>query len=391
MMKHIKTVVSLTVICAVVSFLLALTNSITAPIIKERENAAVNEALAEVLPGGEGFEQLDISKYTLPETITEAYKASNGGYVFKMVTAGYGSNFVIMCGVSAEGTVAGAKCISSTETLGVEKVYGEKLKDSSLESIDGVETESGATKTTEAYKNAVKDALNAAVILGGGEVDLRSEEEILNDNLKEALPEGDKFTEVFLTFDAGEISAAYEAENKAGYVFVIGEDFVATDTKGKVISSVSDDVKTTVETSAQKLINETLEKIDITKYADMPSAVEEAYITNGGNYVLYLKAAGYGINGGDQWHPASGEYIKIKVSVTKDGKIIKCVTLSQKESENIGDACAKPEFYGQFNGKTAETYGEIDAISGATITTDGYKSAISKAFDAVKIMEGGAN
>ena len=31
--------------------------------------------------------------------------------------------------------------------------------------------------------------------------------------------------------------------------------------------------------------------------------------TETGNYILNLKGAGYGINGGDDYHPASGEYI----------------------------------------------------------------------------------
>ena len=101
-----------------------------------------------------------------------------------------------------------------------------------------------------------------------------------------------------------------------------------------------------------------------------------------------LRAAGYGINGDK--YTRSGEYIEIQVSVTPDGKIIACKTTAQKESEGIGDACAKPEFYNQFGGKLESDYTEVDAIAGATITTNGYKTAISKVFEAVKILEGGA-
>ena len=71
-----------------------------------------------------------------------------------------------------------------------------------------------------------------------------------------------------------------------------------------------------------------------------------------------------------------------------DGKIIVCETVSQKETDGIGSACADASFYSQFNGKTAENYGEIDAISGATITTQGYKTAVSKIFEAIKILKG---
>jgi len=389
-MKYVYCVFSLTTICAVVAIALAVTNNFTAPIIKERLEKEKNSGLVEVLPSGEGFSEVSFSEGELPSTVTQVFKAENGGYVITLKTAGYGPNFIIMCGIDAEGRVTGTKVLDNSETLGYEKTYGKNLVGADIESIDSVDTIGGATKTTQAYKNAIKDALGAAIKLSGGEVDLRTEEEILNDNLKEALPDADKFTEVFITDDLEDITGVYSADNGTGYVFVSGENFVATDNSGKVISSVDATLKTKIEAAAEKLIGVRLTEIDISKYSDMPTAVEEAFKTSNGDYVLILKAAGYGINGGNQYHPASGEYIKIKVSATASGKIIKCLTLSQQESENIGDACAKPEFYSQFNGKTDSNYEEIDGISGATITTDGYKKAIGQVFDAVKILEGGA-
>ena len=76
--------------------------------------------------------------------------------------------------------------------------------------------------------------------------------------------------------------------------------------------------------------------------------------------------------------------------MTAQGQIIDCLTVSQKETDGIGSVCADESFYGQFVGKTEETYEQIDAISGATMTTNGYKKAILRAFEAVKILEGGA-
>ena len=74
----------------------------------------------------------------------------------------------------------------------------------------------------------------------------------------------------------------------------------------------------------------------------------------------------------------------------KDGKVIDCFTVSQAETPNIGSVCADEEFYGQFVGKTEADYEEIDMIAGATLTTNGYKKAILRAFESVKILEGGA-
>ncbi len=388
MKKHIKSVISLTVICAVVAILLGITNDITSPIIEKQESDAVAKSLAVVMPDGEDFQSVDISDYELPDTVTEIYSEKNGGYVFKMTTSGYASGLVILCGVDSQGKVTGATYITSNETNGAEDGYGDKMVDKTLETIDSVDTVSGSTKTTLGYRNAVKDALNSFVILSGGSVDLRSEEEILADSLNMALPAGEgKFTSVFITEEIGEISSVYKADNDAGYVFVLGENFIATNSQGNVTTDVDEDLKTTVTSAAQKIMQSTLSEIDITKYPDISATIEKAYKTQSGNYIFDLKAAGFGLKG-DKWYNPSGEYIKIKVSLTAQGKIIACETVYQSESKGIGDACAEPSFYTQFNGKDEGNYNEIDAISGATITTNAYKTAIAKAFEAVKILKG---
>lgn len=392
MKKHIKTILSLFVICLVTALLLALTNSLTAPLIKKAEDAKANEALLQVLPGGEDFVKVDLSKYQLPATVVEAYTEKNGGSVFKLNTTGYSPNMVIMCGINADGSVSGAVCLSSGETLGYEKTFGDNFKGKTDATINEVNTISGATKTTGAYRSAVLDAINAAKILGGESVDIRSEEEILADNLNAALPSAQgKFTSLFIAEVISGVDAIYTADNGTGAVYVCGESFVGVDKDGKVVSQADDTLKATVETAASVIAASSVTDIDLSSFEGLPSAVTAAQKTASGNYVLTLKAAGYGINGGNQWHPASGEHIVIRISMTAEGKIINCVTVYEAESDGIGDACADSDFYSQFNGKTEENYAEIDAISGATITTDGYKSAVLKAFEAVKILTGGAN
>lgn len=167
MKNSLKSTLVLMSICAVISILLAITNAITAPIIEKNQKAAVNEALREVMPNGKDFELADTSAFTLPATVDEVYKEAGGGYVFKLTTTGYSSGFMIMCGVNADGTVSGAVCLSSGETLGYEKSFGENFAGKNSESVDAVDVISGATKTTAAYREAVKDAINAAAILGG--------------------------------------------------------------------------------------------------------------------------------------------------------------------------------------------------------------------------------
>ena len=381
MKKSIKSTLVLVCICAAVSVMMALTNALTAPIIEKQQSDAANAALLEIMPNGSGFEEIaDLSGYTLPATVTKAWSEASGGHVVQLTTTGYGSGFVILVGVNADGTVSGTKCLASTETLGYEKTFGDNFTGKNAEGVLAVDTIAGATKTTAAYKNAVTDAINTAIILGGGSVDIRTEEEILNDNLAAALPAAEgKFTKLFIVEDITGIDAVYTADNGAGSVYLVGEEFIAVPT-GETPANE------TVATAHAALAASSLTALDLSTFEGLPTAVLSASVTATGNYVMELRAAGYGIQG--DWH-ASGEYIKLKVSMTADGRILDCVTLSQKESEGIGDVCADEDFYGQFVGKTEETYGDIDAISGATLTTNGYKTAILRAFEAVKILKGG--
>lgn len=382
MKTSIKNLTVFVCICTVITLMLAVTNYFTSPIIEKNQAAAANKALLEVMPDGQGFESMDLSTYKLPATVTEVYKETSGrGYVVKLVTSGYGTDMVVMCGVENGGVVTGAVCISSNETLGYEKTYGENFASKDAQGVDAVDTVGGATKTTSAYKNAVKDALNAAVILGGGTVDIRTEDEILADNLSAALPSGEgKFEKIFVVEVLDGVDAVYAAENGKGYVFVTGEVFTGFE-KGSENAAYSE--------MAALLEASVLEDIDLSQYPELEKTVVSAKKTDTGNFVLETKGAGYGIKGGNEYHPASGEYIIVRVAMTPDGKILDCITVFEEETDGLGDACADEEFYGQFAGKTWESYTEIDAIAGATMTTDGYKQAIERAFDAVNVLKGG--
>ena len=395
MKKSIVSTLVLVCICAVMAILLAVTNMITAPTIKANEDKAANEALLEVMPNGEGFEKVDLSAYTLPATVTEVFKETKGGYVVKMTTTGYSSGMVIMCGVNPDGTISGTVCLSSSETLGHEKTFGASFTGKDAAGVDAVDTVSGATKTTQAYKNAVKDALNTAIILGGGSVDLRDEAQILNDNLSAALPAAEgKFTKLFITEIIEGIDAVYTADNGKGYVYVIGDAFIPVDESGETTND-------TVKTAHVILKDSVWETVDLASFENLPKTLKSAEKTASGNYILYLDANGYAMTG--EHFYGDPKPIHIKVSMTPDGKVIDCVTVSQGESKGYGDMCATEKFYGQFAGMTREDLEnkkitdengkekyELDAASGATVTGNAYAKAILRAFEAVTIFEGGA-
>ena len=399
--KMIKSVAVLVAICTVIGILLGITNAITAPFIEANQAAKENGALLEVLPTGKNFAKCDLAEFEgLPETVREIYTEENGGYVVKLETTGYGTGMIIMCGINADLTVAGTKCISSNETLGYEKTYGENLVGKDIETVGEVDTIAGATKTTGAYRSAVKDAIGAAIIVGGGSVDLRTEEEILRDNLSAALPAANgEFEKVFLYKELTVASAYYKATNGAGFVALVenegaeGEDaatelFYAADAEGVFAADAPEGLNE--ELAAQLAV--TFTTISKSDYTGISSSVRSIKLTDSGTYLLELRAAGYGINGEeDEYHEISHEYIIIRVCISADGKIIDCLTVSQAETEGVGDACANEKFYGQFDGKTQENYTEIDGIGGATITTDGYMAAILTGFKTVEILTAGGN
>ena len=392
MKKHLKSVLTLFSICAIVSIALAVCFAITDPIIKEQQAAAASGALLEVMPDGGSFEKMDISTYELPATIVEVNKAANGGYVFQVSFAGFNPGNVAMIGVSADGKVTGTKCITNTESSGFGADHIPALDSkghyngADVSTIDAVDTVAGCTVSTKAYRAVIKDALNAAVILGGGSVDLRDPAQILNDNLNAALgTEGVEFDKHFFVEVVEGVDAIYVAKNGAGHVVVIGEEFIGVDAEGKAIGTANEIAEAAVATIKAT----TLADVDLTKYEGVSKRVKSAKVTDAGVYVIEVEGAGFGING-DAHYGASGEYILVRVAITKDGTVVDCYTVSQKETNGFGSVCADEEFYGQFAGKTEADYKEV-IIAGSTITTKGYQGAILNAFKAVKIFEGGAN
>ena len=391
MKKSIVSTVVLVGICAVMAILLAITNAITAPIIEKNQAAAANEALLEVMPNGQGFESVDLTAYTLPATVTEVFRETSGGYVVKMSTTGYSPGMVIMCGVNADGTISGTVCLSSSETLGYEKTFGASFVGKDAAGVEAIDTVSGATKTTQAYKNAVKDALNTAIILGGGSADLRTEEQIFNDNLATALPDAEgKFTKLSVVDANYVIDFVYAADNGSGYVYVLDKAFVGMDAEGNLtVEGIPADTAEIAQSKAALAMSQTT--VDTTD-TGINANITRVQKTADGNYLIDVNGLGFAYFGDENvYQPAKNIPIEICVLLSPDAKVLKCLTVSQEESGGYGAVCGDESFYGQFDGKTAENYRDIDAISGATITTNGYLKAIERAFACVTILEGGSN
>ena len=394
MKTKIMPIVVLSAICITVALLLSVVNMFTGPIIEAALNDKANTALLEVLPDGKNFTELALDE-SYPAAVDMAYKA-DGGFVFQMTVTGKSSGLVIMCGIDEGGKIVATKVIANAET----PAYAEKVfpnTDAAYKGMDMAGFEpylvSGATLTSKAYSEAVKAALQAFAIANGGEVDLRTPEEILQDNLNLALgTEGKTFEKWFATEEIG-ADALYITDG--GVVALADGYYVGISADGNVSTegvnaetgekqTIGDGTYATVNSAYVVYSGATLTEVTLPEGAH--KNVLAAYATESGNYVFELKAAGYGING--EWH-TSGEYIKLKVAISSEGKIISTLTTYQSESEGIGDICANPDYYEQYNGKDAESYGSVENVAGATYTTSGYKKAIGYAFKAFELLKGG--
>jgi electron transport complex protein RnfG len=81
--------------------------------------------------------------------------------------------------------------------------------------------------------------------------------------------------------------------------------------------------------------------------------------------------------------------IKLMVGFDVEGNIINVVVLEQKETPGLGTKIATESFVSQYIGKNPGNFnmtvkkdgGEIDAITGATITTRAFNHAVQRAYD----------
>lgn len=408
--QNIMPTVVLCTICLAVALLLSFVNMITGPIIEAAQNAAANEALLEVLPDGKNFTELTIDdKY--PPAINMGYKA-DGGYVFRASVTGKSAGLIIMFGISEDGKIVSSKVIADQETdsydakvfpsvTGANSVY----KDMTYDTFEPYLV-AGATLTSAAYGEAAKAALQAYIVASGGEVDIRTPEQILQDNCNTAAGTTDvKFAKWFALSTLEGVDALYVAEDGSARVYVIGEAFIGVKNGDVVNADVSDDNKTVVLAVDAVISGITLENVDIPEGTkDTVTSIKKA---SNGAYLFELSAKGY--QAMFDW--GDGTPISIMLSISAEGKIIDVRTVKHNETAGLGDACASDEYYEQYRGHVDEdikvsskypshdgtdlipsTSTDVGIIASATYTTVGYQTAIKDAFAAFKLLtltEGG--
>ena len=164
--KNLMPVIILTAICIIVAALLAAVNALTAPIIDDRNNAAINESLGKVMEGGKFNSEPDELKDGAPQTISKVYTEKNGkGTVVVLVTnKGYtGKNIGITVGIGSDGKITGMQITQNEESIVPSELkpggsYGDNYIGAGADDIPELETGATVKFTESAIKNALNDA-----------------------------------------------------------------------------------------------------------------------------------------------------------------------------------------------------------------------------------------
>lgn len=174
--EYLVPTVTLFVICLVATFLLGMTNSVTAPIIEKLAEETEIKSRQIVFADAASFgEETEADGTSIVAALDE-----NGnviGHVVVNTAKGYGGDISVMTGVDADGKVTGVNILSHAETAGLgAKVAEQSFRDRFIGLIGGITVSkdkagensidaiTGATITSR----AVTEAVNAAIEAAGG-------------------------------------------------------------------------------------------------------------------------------------------------------------------------------------------------------------------------------
>lgn len=174
--EFVLPIIVLVAICLFISAAMAAINLITAPKIDEAQRQKEEEALSIVVPDNQGFTKQEISD--LPESVVALYSDNGSSAVAVMLSIkGYDSSnpMSVAVGFDEDGKIIKTSVISCNgETKGI----GSKVSDESflsrfsgLSNVSSVDTISGATISSSAFKAAMEDACRVVEQYRGTEVE----------------------------------------------------------------------------------------------------------------------------------------------------------------------------------------------------------------------------
>ncbi len=166
----VKPIVVLSVISLIVSALLAIVNTYTAPVIDSNEKAVTLAAYVDVMPSVSDAKTLDEVKDFTTQNVAGVVKSADGCYAVKAVEKGFdGGELTVIVGFGTDGTITGVYVDATTQTKGIgTQVADEKYLQQfygldgtqNLTMGEGVDGVSGATYSSKALFAALNDCVN---------------------------------------------------------------------------------------------------------------------------------------------------------------------------------------------------------------------------------------
>ena len=108
----------------------------------------------------------------------------------------------------------------------------------------------------------------------------------------------------------------------------------------------------------------------------LPHTIAEVYgTTNDTGFIFVVTSSGYG-----------GE-VRLICGIDWDGKIIKAAALAQTETKGLGTPVFEEAHAGQYRGRDIGSVDGVQAISGATISSNALKRGIRDSLEAFEILK----
>ena len=223
--KSLMPVIVLTAICVAVAALLAATNLITAPIVKDRNDQAVSKSLAEVMVGGQFNSEPDTLKDGAPATVKQVYTEKTGmGTVIVLVTnKGYtGKNIGLTVGIDTEGKITGMKVTQNEESIVPSELkpggsYGDHYVGAGAEDVPELSTGATVVFTEGAIKGALNDAF-AYLGFVDAKPELPRPEEEIEELAKDFYGEGANKLESSTPSNNEFVKRIYKEDGKSSFV-----------------------------------------------------------------------------------------------------------------------------------------------------------------------------
>ena len=407
--KSVKSII-LPVIVVILAFvILFLVNLWTYPLIVEsRMQGEVGPAM-DVMPNAKGFEELQLDN--IPSTVNTVYKETSGqGYVVKVSTkAGFTKEAIVFyVAIDGENKVQKINVTEYPETRDVGDGYVDTFigSDSTLSTVDLV---AGVTYSSSAIKNGVADAFKAlsdnGLIVAAKKEPKQLYEELMPVVFGTAVnPAGMMAQEEFTSSVSGVVKAQKALnEGAVAYWYCEGDNNYAVVTNGKiakvydlegnevsslsssVLSSLMEEAKTMVKDNSSSDIkrfkkyvaNSTVTEIDVPLFNNVTTAFQ--CVNENGTYY------GFGVRS----YAFENTPLTMYISIDDNGAIY---------SFNCSSLYVEPEYFTHSEpdnyteglvGVTESWSGDEALITGATLTSEAVRDAISDVFESFKAIKGG--